>query len=298
MAGLDRVLSKLQQSVEGGNYYEAHQMYNSLAQRYIKQGKYKEVLGLLQSGALNLLKHQQYGSATDLCRRILEVYEAAGTEVNDASIGPLVELFDSFDLQSSFAIEFVRDALRWSSKNGAHATGDPYLQHVFGMRYFKAKDYYQAESHFAVGTIDSAKALGWMAFQWSEEGYPADKGYFIARGVMLYLARRRIACAETALSTFLHAIEVDPDTKLPLAPISFASSSRNAPDLFLDLRNQYRNLIDQDRFLSVLMDRIGLVFFRIGQQAPNVLQGLMSSLFGGAGAPGAGQQSPAAALLD
>jgi len=102
--------------------------------------------------------------------------------------GPLVELFDHFDLQSSFAIEFVRDALRWSGKNGAHASGDPYLHHVFGMRYFKAKDYYQAEHHFVSGTIDSAKALGWMAFQWAEEGYECDKGYFIARGVLVWVA--------------------------------------------------------------------------------------------------------------
>lgn len=96
-----------------------------------------------------------------------------------------MELFDHFDLQSSFAIEFVRDALRWSGKNGAHAAGDPYLHHMFGMRYFKAKDYYQAEYHFGHGTVDSAKALGWMAYQWAEEGYDCDKGYFIARGVLL-----------------------------------------------------------------------------------------------------------------
>ena len=56
------------------------------------------------------------------------------------------------------------------------------------MRYFKAKDYYQAEHHFVSGTIDSAKALGWMAFQWAEEGYECDKGYFIARGVLVWVA--------------------------------------------------------------------------------------------------------------
>lgn len=149
-------------------------------------GKYKECTELLTNGAMNLLKHQQYGSATDLCRRILEVYEAAGTEVNDASIAPFVQLFEHFDLQSTFAIEFVRETLRWSGKNGAHPAGDPYLQHIFGMRYFKAKDYYQAETHFVNGTVDSAKALGWMAFQWAEEGYPCDKGYFITRGVMMW----------------------------------------------------------------------------------------------------------------
>jgi hypothetical protein len=30
----------------------------------------------------------------------------------------------------------------------------------------------------------SAKALGHMAFEWSEQGYCGDKGYFIARAVL------------------------------------------------------------------------------------------------------------------
>jgi hypothetical protein len=50
------------------------------------------------------------------------------------------------------------------------------------------------------------------------------------------------------------------------------------------------------------MDKIGLAFFRIGQQQPNPLQGLMSSLFGGGVGPAAGGASktkaPTAALLD
>lgn len=87
-----------------------------------------------------------------------------------------------------------------------------------------------------------------------------------------YLARKRLACADLALSTFLHAIEVDPDMKLPANPINFPANpvavyrspfinlsqlvvltvQRNAQDLFTELQNQYRSVLDQDRYLALV----------------------------------------------
>lgn len=37
--GVDKVLKKLQASVDEGKFYEASQMYHSLSQRYLKSGK-------------------------------------------------------------------------------------------------------------------------------------------------------------------------------------------------------------------------------------------------------------------
>ena len=45
--GAARVLSKLNASLENGNYYEAHQMYRTLYYRYSVQNKWDELEEML-----------------------------------------------------------------------------------------------------------------------------------------------------------------------------------------------------------------------------------------------------------
>lgn len=54
-----RVVEKLQQKIRDKEYYEAHQTYRVLYQRYKAQGKEDEALDLLYDGALLLLQHGQ-----------------------------------------------------------------------------------------------------------------------------------------------------------------------------------------------------------------------------------------------
>lgn len=60
-----RVEEKLQQKIRDKEYYEAHQTYRVLYQRYKAQGKEKEALELLYNGALLLLQHGQVGVSDD-----------------------------------------------------------------------------------------------------------------------------------------------------------------------------------------------------------------------------------------
>lgn len=87
--GVQRVLAKLEASINSENYYEAHQMYRTLyfrwesadpaalrrrvapspqkfyppltssARRYLSQRKYSELLELLYNGSMLLLQHEQ-----------------------------------------------------------------------------------------------------------------------------------------------------------------------------------------------------------------------------------------------
>jgi hypothetical protein len=85
--GVSRVLLKLQKSVQEGNYYEAHQMYHSVSQRYLKQKKTADALNLLQEGARNMLLHGQINSGLDLFTRMLDVFESQAFDVNDETRG-------------------------------------------------------------------------------------------------------------------------------------------------------------------------------------------------------------------
>ena len=58
-----RVEEKLKQKIRDKEYYEAHQTYRVLFQRYKAQGKENEALELVYNGALLLLQHGQVGCA-------------------------------------------------------------------------------------------------------------------------------------------------------------------------------------------------------------------------------------------
>lgn len=64
--GVSRVLSKLEESIQAGNFYEAHQKYRTLYFRYLSQKRYDDCLELLYSGSLKLLENEQYSSGADL----------------------------------------------------------------------------------------------------------------------------------------------------------------------------------------------------------------------------------------
>ena len=91
--GTARVLSKLNTSLENGNYYEAHQMYRTLyfrsvlsccetdlniaVTRYIGQRKYEELERMLYDGAVLLFSHDEVASGTDLAKLYIDTLNEA-----------------------------------------------------------------------------------------------------------------------------------------------------------------------------------------------------------------------------
>lgn len=57
-----KVVERLQQKIEDGSFYEAHQTYKALYQRFCAQGNEEQALSLLLEGASTLLKHEQVGT--------------------------------------------------------------------------------------------------------------------------------------------------------------------------------------------------------------------------------------------
>lgn len=82
--GVSRVLAKLEESVQCGKYYEAHQKYRTLYFRYLSQKRFDECLDLLFSGAQILLDNQQYSSGADLGLLVVDTLEK--TNVTDIEL--------------------------------------------------------------------------------------------------------------------------------------------------------------------------------------------------------------------
>jgi hypothetical protein len=81
--GINKTLLKLQKTVQDGNFYEAHQMYHSISQRYLKQNKGVASLNLLQEGTKEMALHGQLNSALDLAQKFIDILAALSYPVDD-----------------------------------------------------------------------------------------------------------------------------------------------------------------------------------------------------------------------
>ncbi|KAL2918600.1 hypothetical protein HK105_202001 [Polyrhizophydium stewartii] len=227
-----KTLEKLRQTLQDGNFYEAHQMIHSACQRLSKKNKTEEAIELLHSGARIMAEHNQPGSAIDLVDRLLDTFATQPAPLSDANRGRLMDLFAAFPLETEVCDQFTRMCIKWSIKHQESQFGDPLLHHAFGARYFKCHDYYDAELHFVYGNADSAKLLGNLAFECSELGIFPDPGYFAARAVLQCVP---ISCPRVPYASVpvLHADW--PARLIRLVAINKVDEAQIALNTFLDL---------------------------------------------------------------
>ena len=289
-----RVLLKLSKSVEDGNYYEAHQMYHSICQRYLQSSKPKDAIELLYQGSKSLLKHNQIMSGADLAIRMLGIYESENIPCNQVNKSRIMDLTLDFPTSHSMYTEFTKLSIKWSCKECP--TGDPQLHHLFGSRFYHDKLYYDAEFHFVYGTLESAKLMGKMIYEWSLKSTTSDRGYFVLRAVMQLIALRKIHHAHLCFDEYfnlttkaeknviVHQMHHG-DTTIPLVLSSLTNFARflilcvekeNSQDLFTSLRAQYQGFLQMDQYLYKILDLIAEVYYDLRpKKQPNMLDDLM-----------------------
>ncbi|CAB4434396.1 unnamed protein product [Rhizophagus irregularis] len=302
--GTDKVLDKLKVSVEEGNYYEAHQMYRTVCRRYIKQKKYMSAIDLLYSGAETLLKHKQTGSGIDLSLYLIDAYNEEQMSVTEESRARIIQLLELFPHNEPGRKRFIDVAISWTVKFGENPAGDPELHHFVGELFWKDKMYHEAEPHFLAGNAESSKSYGKMLAEWSGKDHPSKRGAYIARAVLQYLCLRSIREAKTSFDTFI--AEIDSSIKsgtaqyqptltgdkievaiyslslLNFLQLLILTVQRDAADLFINLRNKYKNDLSIEPSFDELLNKIGEIFFNLRTQRPqqfNLIQDLMNSLF-------------------
>ncbi|KAL7752698.1 hypothetical protein RI367_001700 [Sorochytrium milnesiophthora] len=315
--GTQRVMKKLQSSLEAGDFYSAHQMYLTVCRRYVKQKKITEAVELLLTGAKLLCSHKQYTSALELGNVIFDTWSEEGVAVSDSNLEMVFELLAAFPGDTKERTELGRAALKWTSKHGEFSSGEPALHHQLGVMAYEAKQYTQAQQHFLQGNVDSAESLAVVmisrATQEMAEGTFAA-GYDRVAGmgllpVLQYLVTKRIAHAHRFFSTFTKAlVELDPSLKATTVPSSVSSTNTvtvytasvlNLAQLvlytcqrggmagrgYVMLCKEYtQGKIPEGDPAAQLLEKIGEVYFQLPPRRPqqaNILQDLMSSLFGG-----------------
>ncbi|XP_043260353.1 Golgi to ER traffic protein 4 homolog [Colletes gigas] len=279
--GVQRVLAKLEASINSENYYEAHQMYRTLYFRYLGQKKYSELLELLYNGSTLLLKHEQYVSGADLGILFISVLTQSGTEPSQNYFEKIINLFSLMSPLSPERDVFVQSALRWSIKNTEYKTGHPDLHKKIAQVFWREKNYIMARQHF-IYSRDGSGCAAMLVELHEQRGYTNEVDLFIAQAVLQYLCLQNTAAAQEVFNSYTSRhpkINSGPPYILPLLNFLFfllKTIECGKLAVFTVLCEQYQISLNRDPCYRQYLDKIGQLFFNIPSPRPRK-QGLFSS---------------------
>lgn len=104
---VDRIVTRLQQKITDGDYYEAQQQTRVAASRYIKTSSWDAAVDILSSVAQSLLKAGQGGSGGDLCIMMIDVYKQAELKADATNKGRLLACLRLFDPEEPTRKTFI-----------------------------------------------------------------------------------------------------------------------------------------------------------------------------------------------
>jgi len=208
---------------------------------------------------------------------------------------------------------------RWSKKFGDYPSGDPELHHVVGSLYADEHEAEEAERHLILGTKDSPEVLSRMEYEWYKEDESYTAPLYCARAVLPYLLVANVRAANASYRAFVSALAAD-NKGLSVQDVSSQGSDvrifpslpllnflgllllavqKGTPDLFRQLKNKYAaNINELGGTWDTALEMIAEMYFGIQRpRQSNPLFDMMGSLFGG-GAPGGGQNRPAARRVE
>lgn len=94
---IPKIITRLQQRITEGAYYEAQQQTRVVAARYIKSEQYGPATDILYNVAQSMLKAGQGGSGGDLSVFLVDVYKQAETNLDAAVKVKLLTLLRLFE---------------------------------------------------------------------------------------------------------------------------------------------------------------------------------------------------------
>ncbi|KAK8546180.1 hypothetical protein V6N13_067407 [Hibiscus sabdariffa] len=302
-------ITKLEKSINEGNFYGAQQMYKSISARYVSAERYSEALDLLESGACLQLKHGQvtcgaelavlfvdalvkgkipYGKdILDRVRKIYNVFPKVPLPSNlaedDDDVRELNEALGAAKTRLEGCSSFIRAAIKWSAEFGASRNGDPQL-HVMMAEYIYSEstelNMAKVSYHFVRG--NDPKKFASTLVNFMSKCYPDEDDLAIARAVLMYLSMGNLRDANYLMDELKRLVESQ-ELELPESDliqfITFLllTLERDALPLFNMLRVNYKSSIDREPAFSEMLDEIAEKFY--GVQRRNPLQGIFGDLF-------------------
>ncbi|RCI08218.1 hypothetical protein L249_6305 [Ophiocordyceps polyrhachis-furcata BCC 54312] len=324
---VERIVSRLQQKITEGDYYEAQQQTRVAASRHIKTRNWPAAIDILATVAQALLRAGQGGSGGDLCVMLVDVYVQAQLKPDAESKGRLLTCLRLFEPGEPTRKRFISDMMSWSAKFGDYPAGEPELHHVVGSLYADEHEPYEAERHLILGTKDSPEVLAKMEYSWYKEGDAHLAPQFAGRAILGYLLVGNLRAANNCHRVFTSALSSD-NAGLGVQDVSSASCDlrifpslpllnflglllltvpRGAPEIFRGLVGKYSTLLNDVDGWPEALEQVAELYFGISRpRQSNPLMDMMSGFFGGGAGGGGGSQrrglrgveAPAPAGLD
>lgn len=298
----EKVAEKLKQKISNGEYYEAHQTYKMLYQRYCAQTRDTEGIRLLFEGATLLLENRQLESGADLALLLISHLKAHQTSISDELFGMVTKLFECLRQPNSADVgshhipvadsreEFLRAALKWTNiiDSQSYPYGHPQLHKMAAQAYAKEKDFIRARQHFLYVEMPEEFGVLLMAVATSE-GYPGEADLFIAQAVLQLLVLKQRTYALDLYNIYTHAHPAFRDKEGPPyrdAPLLnflwllLLCAEKGHSEVFNCLLQYYSPAIQRDPSFQQYLAKIGEYFFGITPSQSN--SGGLFGLLGGA----------------
>ncbi|KAI1438707.1 DUF410-domain-containing protein [Xylaria sp. CBS 124048] len=306
---IEKIITRLQQRIGEGQFYEAQQQTRVVAARYTKAANWSAAIDILYNVAQSLLKAGQGGSGGDLCVLLVDTFKQAGLKPDAATKGKLLTCLRLFDSEEPTRKKYIGEMIAWSSRFGDYPAGDPELHHVIGSLYAEEHGAYDAEKHLVLGTKDSAEILARMEYEWFKENDAHTAAHYAGRAVLPYLITANVRAANTSYRVFTSALSEENQSQLGIQDVSSNSADvrifpsmpllnflgllllavqRGSADLYRHLTARYANHLKELGMWNEALEIIAEMYFGIKKpRQSNPLMDMMSGFFGGA-APAAG----------
>ncbi|XP_053946543.1 Golgi to ER traffic protein 4 homolog [Anastrepha ludens] len=290
--GVGRVLVKLENSIESGNYYEAHQMYRTLYFRYTGQQKYTDCLELLWSGAMKLVSKQQETSAADLALLLIDTLEKRGSAESDSNsdgdlwidrLGTIIGRLSATTVERE---TLVSRAIKWSSDMSGITLGHPNMHKAIAQVFWAEGNYEQARHHFLLSRDGNLCGRILIKIH-KNKGYDSELDLFIVQAVLQQLCLKD---RKTAENTFTSFVINHPDIRRKEAPFKqpllnfvfflFRCIDTGRNDAFRTLCDLYKPSLNRDSSFEKYLVKIGIHFFGVAPPPSAAGGGLMGGMFG------------------
>ncbi|KAA0203416.1 hypothetical protein HAZT_HAZT004544 [Hyalella azteca] len=268
LRGISRVKTKLQKSIEEGQYYEAHQMYRTLYFRYKSQEKYVDLIDLLYEGSHLLLTHNQQTSGADLAVLMLEVLESSKAQPSKVHFTRIIELFRLLNCPERQ--QYLVRAVKWSSTED-FKLGHPTLHQQLALVLWKEKQYALARYHY-LRSDDGSGCATFLIELHLLKGYPSEVDLFLAQAVLQYLCLQKKVEATKVFETYtvthphISKTPVGPPYLQPLLNFLWfllIAVEKGRVTEFRVLCEQYGPSLQRDPCYREYLDTIGQIFFAL-----------------------------------
>lgn len=268
----------LQEHLDAGRLYEAHQVYRTRFSRKKNRKKYADARDGAAAGCLQLLERGEPDCATDLGKQIVEMYTEAGLKETPENLTPLVQMIKSYPTGAVVSQTTLgKAAVRWSASAGEFAEGSPALHNALAESLASQGEYGLAQPHFLKG--DQPEAFAQMITTWAATGSRSESDLFTARAVLGYLVSKNVRDANILFSRLQQSVD-EPTPLHNFLRFLLMCVTRDATPLYQELCKRYQKTLSRDKSFEHYIDVIGQMYFKI-QKPKNPMQQMMQQMMGG-----------------